>query len=93
MARTRPPRAKRWIWILPFCAYASLLPEGDSKIARQFTAGSVFAIAQVPKGRPKSLELIQPSLRDGRFLFHNPTLERVGYSQFSLREMANDSSA
>gem|GEM_PF-3711518 len=28
-----------------------LLPEGESTIARQFTAGSKVAFAQVPKGR------------------------------------------
>jgi len=31
---------------------------------------------------------IQPSLRDSMPLFDNPTLERVGYSQISLRETA-----
>ena len=29
----------------------SNLPEGDPTIARQFTAGSAFAVASVPKGR------------------------------------------
>ena len=29
----------------------------------------------------------QPSLRDFGYLLRNPTLERVGYSQISLREI------
>ncbi len=32
--------------------------------------------------------VIQPSLRDSGSPTHNPTLERVGYYQISLREMA-----
>ena len=32
--------------------------------------------------------MAQPSLRDFGYLPGNPTLERVGYSQISLREMA-----
>ena len=39
--------------------------------------------------------MAQPSLRDFGYLLPNPTLERVGYSQISLREMSvgNSSSA
>ena len=33
---------------------------------------------------------IQPSLRDAMSLFNIPTLERVGYSQISLRETTAD---
>ena len=33
---------------------------------------------------------IQPSLRDSMSLFDNPTLERVGYSQISLRETPDE---
>src|SRR6266487_1905436 len=37
---------------------------------------------------PMDVSVIQPSLRDSMPLFDNPTLERVGYSQISLRETA-----
>ena len=73
------------------------------RIARQFTAGSdpllhksrrdgsnlsdAFKFAPVPID--VRVGVIQPSLRGWRFLFHTPTLERVGYFQISLREMAN----
>jgi hypothetical protein len=43
------------------------------------------------EGTVEFVELIQPSLRDGTFLLRRPTLERVGYFQFSLREMADES--
>jgi len=33
------------------------------------------------------LATIQPSVRDAILPFANPTLERVGYSRFSLREI------
>ncbi len=36
------------------------------------------------KDRPRR---VQPSLRDFSYLLPNPTLERVGYSRISLREM------
>ena len=80
-----------------------LLPEGDSRIAQQFTAGFELAIAYVPQGRPTPPmsyvssyclfttkdrpRMAQPSLRDFGYLPRNPTLERVGYSQISLREI------
>jgi|SRR6185503_4145674 len=38
-------------------------------------------------GSPRRVAVIQPSLQDGTSSFRNPTLERVGYSQISLREM------
>src|SRR5258705_9366633 len=41
---------------------------------------------------PRHAAAILPSLRDLLPLFDHPTLERVGYCQFSLREMATDPS-
>jgi len=38
---------------------APTLPEGDLKIARQFTAGFGFAIPQVPKGRPNPANVMR----------------------------------
>jgi len=79
------------------------LPKGDLRIAQRFNAGSGGPTAPVPKGRMNSSNIMrhfilpffvletQPSLRDSMPLFGNPTLERVGYSQISLRETANDS--
>src|SRR5262245_32976600 len=87
--------------ILAFCTGAVPLPEGDLKIARQFTAGFTCHLLHVPKGRlnPSNevrlliilflIAAIQPSLWDATSLFDNPTLERVGYSRFSLRETAD----
>ena len=40
--------------------------------------------------RPILVGEIQPSLRDSMSLFDNPTLERVGYSQISLRETPDE---
>jgi len=34
--------------------------------------------------------VIRPSLRDSMLQLHDPTLERVGYSQISLRETAEE---
>ena len=81
---TRPCSFDNWPGV-------SHLPEGDLRIARQFTAGFRFAIALVPKGRlnPPNV-LLQPSLRDAITLSRSPTLERVGYCQISLREMADE---
>src|SRR5436309_15435324 len=46
-----------------------------------------------PEGTAESLELIQPSLRDGKSFYRSPTLERVGYCQISLREMGDETAA
>jgi len=74
----------------------SSLSKGDLTIAWQFTAGLRFDISQVPEGRLNrsnaSLVVIaRPSLRDLMPLIDDyPTLERVGYSQISLRETADE---
>src|SRR6266498_5098866 len=43
------PRSGPGVWA--FCTGGSDLPEGDLRIARQFTAGFRFDIPRVPKGR------------------------------------------
>jgi len=51
------------------------------------TAESSEFPASVPV--PIIVAMIRPSLRDLMPLFHSPTVERVGYYQISLREMAD----
>ena len=86
-------------WFLAVFSGLLRLPEGDSRIAQQFTAGFELAIAEVPQGRPNPPmsyvssyclfrtkdrpRMAQPSLRDFGYLLPNPTLERVGYSRIS----------
>src|SRR3989442_402226 len=60
-----------------------LSPEGTVECLGRFAAAPV----------PTDVGVVQPSLRDERFLSHNPTLESVGYSQISLREMSDESTA
>jgi mono/diheme cytochrome c family protein len=80
-------------------AMMGFLPKGDLKIARQFTAGATFAVAFVPKGRLKTIS----NTKGGCYGSHSvvpsglnmpspdaPTLERVGYSRFSLRERISE---
>src|SRR5213594_975562 len=56
----------------------STSPEGTAEISQ--------CLWSIPI--PILMEVIQPSLRDSMLPGHGPTLERVGYSQFSLREKA-----
>src|SRR6266487_1407042 len=49
VAATAESRSKVWV----MRDRISYLPEGEVRIARQFTAGSRFAIGDVPKGRLK----------------------------------------
>src|SRR2546426_890569 len=49
MVQAEISRSRSGIWT--FWAGVSVLPEGDLRIARQFTAGFRFDIPQVPKGR------------------------------------------
>src|SRR5437867_2978818 len=58
----------------------STSPEGTAE-----TSQCLWSIAI-----PILVEVIQPSLRDSTLLVHRPTLERVGYYQFSLREKAKE---
>src|SRR6266540_4803526 len=53
-----PPAPADWIsW-----AGVSILPEGDLRIARQFTAGFRFDTPQVPKGRLNPSHVDRPSI-------------------------------
>src|SRR6266496_3192661 len=54
-------------------------PEGTVEYLRWLTSASISI----------DVGVIQPSLRDGTILIQSPTLERVGYFQISLREIAN----
>jgi hypothetical protein len=60
-------------------------------ISPEGTVESIGCLAPAPI--PTLVAVFQPSLRDGRSLSHSSTLESVGYSQISLREMAEESSA
>ena len=71
-------------------AYASDLPEGELRIAPAVHCRVRIRRCTSPEGTVEAVELIQPSLRDGKSLFHNPSLERLGYFQFSLRETLDE---
>ena len=58
-----------------FWVGARSLPKGESRIARQFTAGSGFAITKVPKGRPKRSSCFSRPFGTGHFCSTIPPLK------------------
>jgi hypothetical protein len=56
-----------------------MVPEGQPRIAQRFNAGLATGFDKVPKGRLKSSELVQPSLRDLTFHHWQPSVETLGH--------------
>ena len=61
---------------------SQMVPEEPPRIAQRFNAGLAIGLDKVPKGRLKSPELVQPSLRDLTFHHSLPSVETLGYFHY-----------